>query len=54
MKGMGIGRIFTLIRLQDLRNKGYQYAIIGESRISKFYKDVCDAIEIKDSCLGVY
>ena len=54
MRRMGLGRALTLVGLQDLKNKGYQYAIIGGTRISNFYKDACGAVEIKDSSPGAY
>ena len=54
MRGRGIGRALTLMGLQELRYKGYQYAIVGGTRIPDFYRDVCGAIVIQGSCPSVY
>ena len=54
MRGLGIGKALTLVGLQQLKNKGYQYAIIGKTNIADFYERVCGAVEISDSDPGAY
>lgn len=45
-RGNGIGRRLLLFALQDMRTKGYAYAVIGDVGPIEFYEKVCGAIVI--------
>ena len=51
---MGIGRALLLACLQDMKLKGYGYAVIGWAGPTEFYEKVCGAIPIPDSHPGIY
>ncbi len=53
-RGKGIGRALLLESLEDLKRRGYAYAIIGGAGPVDFYKKAVGAIEIPDSDNGAY
>lgn len=53
-RGRGIGEALLFRTLQDLENKGFAYAVIGDPGPVEFYKKKLDAIEIPGSRPGIY
>ena len=54
LRGKGIGRALLNITLQQMRNDGYGYAIIGSTEVTGFYAKCVGATSIPDSDPGVY
>ncbi|MEG0614917.1 MAG: GNAT family N-acetyltransferase [Oscillospiraceae bacterium] len=54
MRGLHLGKALLHIALQDLKNRGYAYAIIGDAGPTGFYEKFCGATSIPDSEPGVY
>jgi GNAT superfamily N-acetyltransferase len=53
-RGRGIGEALLFKTLEDLRAKGFAYAIIGDPGPVEFYKKKLDAMEIPNSKPGIY
>ena len=53
-RGMGIGTHLLFACLQDMKNAGYAYAIIGGAGPVEFYEKAVGAIVIEGSVPGVY
>lgn len=53
-RGRGIGEALLFKTLEDLRNRGFAYAIIGDPGPVDFYKKKLDAVEIPNSKPGIY
>lgn len=54
-QGKGIGKALLFNCLQAMKEKGYAYAIIGSVTGAKtFYEKTVNAIEIPESCPGIY
>ena len=53
-RGQRIGEALLFRTLQDLENKGFAYAVIGDPGPVEFYKKKLDAIEIPGSRPGIY
>lgn len=54
MRGLGLGRALLQSALEDLRARGYGYAIIGDAGPTGFYERFCGATVIEDSSPGIY
>lgn len=54
MRGRHLGKALLHIALEDLKNRGYGYAIIGDAGPEGFYTKFCGAVPIPDSIPGVY
>jgi GNAT superfamily N-acetyltransferase len=54
LRNRGIGRALLLTALNDMRNSGYGYAIIGGVGPADFYKKTVGAIDIADSTPGIW
>ncbi|MDX1708078.1 MAG: GNAT family N-acetyltransferase [Desulfobacterales bacterium] len=50
----GIGTALMKACLQEMKNKGYGYAVIGGVEDTEFYKHTVGALEIPDSAPGIY
>jgi len=53
-RNKGTGRALMAACLQDMKLKGYGYAIIGSVQDTAYYKKAVGAIEIPDSTTGIY
>lgn len=53
-RGKGIGKALLHISLQELKNMGYAYAVIGDPGPVEFYQKTCGAFLIPDSVPGIY
>jgi hypothetical protein len=53
-RGKGTGKALLLACLMDMKLKGYQYAIIGWTEKTDFYRKAVGAIEIPDSYPGFW
>ena len=54
-QGKGIGKALLFHCLQAMKEKGYAYAVIGSVTGAKiFYEKTVNAIEIPESCPGIY
>lgn len=53
-RGRGIGEALLFRTLEDLRDKGFAYAVIGDPGPVEFYKKKLDAMEIPNSKPGIY
>lgn len=53
-RGRGIGEALLFKTLEDLRAKGFAYAIIGDPGPVEFYKKKLDAMDIPGSRPGIY
>ncbi|HAL73643.1 MAG TPA: GNAT family N-acetyltransferase [Clostridiales bacterium] len=53
-RGLGIGRRLLLECLQDMKNNGYAYAIIGGAGPVEFYEKSVGATAIAGSIPGIY
>ncbi|WP_196258075.1 GNAT family N-acetyltransferase [Pelagibacterium limicola] len=53
-RGRGIGEALLFKTLEDLRAKGFAYAVIGDPGPVEFYKKKLDAMEIPHSKPGIY
>jgi len=53
-RGNGIGRALLLACLQDMKLKGYGYAVIGGVGPSEYYKKAINAVDIQDSSPGIW
>lgn len=54
LRGKGIGKALLNATLQQMRNDGYGYAIIGSTEVTEFYTRCVGATIIPDSEPGVY
>ncbi len=54
MRGKNVGKALLLSSLQDMKNRGYAYGIIGSSSSDEYYEKCCDAKIIEDSSPGIY
>ncbi|WP_426351327.1 GNAT family N-acetyltransferase [Alloiococcus sp. CFN-8] len=54
MRGKNIGRALLLASLEDMKNRGYAYAIIGSTSSTEYYAKCCNAQIIEDSSPGIY
>ena len=50
----GTGKALMTACLLDMKLKGYGYAIVGAVKDTDYYKNTVGAIEIPDSCPGIY
>ena len=50
----GTGKALMTACLLDMKLKGYGYAIVGAVEDTDYYKNAVGAIEIPDSCPGIY
>jgi predicted GNAT family acetyltransferase len=50
----GTGKALMTACLLDMKLKGYGYAIVGAVKDTDYYKNAVGAIEIPDSCPGIY
>ena len=50
----GTGKALMTACLQDMKLKGYGYAIVGAIKDTNYYKNAVGAIEIQDSSPGIY
>jgi GNAT superfamily N-acetyltransferase len=50
----GTGKALMTACLQDMKLKGYGYAIVGAVKDTNYYKNSVGAIEIPDSSPGIY
>ena len=53
-RGRGIGEALLFRTLEDLRDRGFAYAVIGDPGPVEFYKKKLDAMEIPNSRPGIY
>ena len=53
-RGRGIGEALLFRTLEDLRDRGFAYAVIGDPGPVDFYKKKLDAMEIPNSKPGIY
>ena len=53
-RGKGIGKALLLACLQEMRQMGFGYAIIGGAGPTGFYEKVCGAVAIPGSAPGIY
>jgi len=53
-RGTGIGKALLFRAMEDLRERGYVYGIIGGVGPRAFYEKAINAVEIPDSSPGVY
>lgn len=53
-RGKGIGTHLLFACLEDMRNLGYAYAIIGSAGPTKFYSKTVGATAIEGSSPGIY
>lgn len=53
-RGRGIGEALLFKSLEDLRNRGFAYGIIGDPGPVEFYRKKLDAMEIPASKPGIY
>ncbi len=54
MRGLKLGKALLHISLQELKQRGYAYAIIGDAGPSDFYIKNCGAELIANSTPGIY
>lgn len=54
MRGRHVGKALLHIALEDLKNRGYGYAVIGDAGPTGFYEKFCGAVSIEGSEPGVY
>lgn len=54
LRGKGLGRALLNATLQQMRNDGYGYGIIGSTEVTGFYSKCVGATVIPDSEPGVY
>lgn len=50
----GVGTALLMASLQDMKSKGYGYAIIGGVGPADYYKRAVDAVDIPDSSPGIW
>ena len=50
----GTGSALLTACLQDMKNKGYGYAVVGGVKDTTFYKKTVGALEVPDSDPGIY
>ncbi len=53
-RNKGTGKALMNACLQDMKHRGYGYAIVGAVKGADFYKNAVDAMEIPDSAPGIY
>lgn len=53
-RGLGTGHALLMVALQDMRNVGYGYAVIGGAGPVEFYAKAVGAIVIPDSEHSIY
>jgi len=54
MRGQNIGKALLLASLQDMKQRGYAYAVIGSASSVSFYAKCCGAQVIEGSSPGIY
>ncbi|MBI2265223.1 MAG: GNAT family N-acetyltransferase [Armatimonadetes bacterium] len=54
LRGKGIGKALLLSCLEDMRAKGYAYAVIGAVGPSRFYEKVAGAVLIPGSDASIF
>lgn len=50
----GTGKALLLACLLDMKNKGYGYAVIGRTNVTKWYAKCIDCFPIKDSSASLW
>ena len=53
-RNKGTGKALMTAGLQDMKLKGYGYAIVGAVKDTNYYRNAVGAIEIPDSSPGIY
>ena len=53
-RGKGTGKALLLACLGDMKQKGYGYAIIGQTELVEFYGKAVGAVAIPDSSVSVW
>ena len=53
-RNKGTGKALLTAGLQDMKMKGYGYAIVGAVKDTNYYRNAVGAIEIPDSSPGIY
>jgi GNAT superfamily N-acetyltransferase len=53
-RGRGVGAALLFACLQDLKARGYAYAVIGGAGPTGFYEKACGAVVIEGSEPGIY
>ncbi|WP_417584745.1 GNAT family N-acetyltransferase [Pelagibacterium sp.] len=53
-RGRGLGEALLFRTLEDLRDRGFAYGVIGDPGPVAFYKKKLDAMEIPNSKPGIY
>lgn len=53
-RGRGIGKALLMVCLEQMKQEGYGYCVIGDPGPTEFYEKVCGATVIEDSVPGVY
>ena len=54
LRRQGLGKALLDIALEDLKARGYAYAIVGDAGPLEFYERYCGAVPIPDSVPGIY
>ena len=53
-RNKGTGKALLTAGLQDMKMKGYGYAIVGAVKDTNYYRNAVGAVEIPDSSPGIY
>ncbi len=53
-RGKGLGKALLMACMQDMRLKGYGYAVVGGVGPEEFYRKAVGAINIPESSPGIY